>query len=1044
MVFMRKKKVQFLRRCILCILAIFTSFWTPYAYAEQTVLGPVITIVKQPDSRVDAYLGSSISGLLLEIEANVTSDASLYYQWYSNTADSNVGGTVIDGATGDTLYLPFYNSVTDGSLDNYEEGHYEPAFDPGSYYFFCEVNADGAIPVRSNVTTFNVFPKPEGEIIITQQPSDITVTAGNITESLSIAYQQTLNADVYWFCNTTNSNQGGTRITYAPSDTFPIPRDLAPGTYYYYCLIQEPPGTPGGARHLVSDVAVVSVIPPSLSDPLYTFDGVMEIIPPQKTKYYEGECLDTTGMIIHEVSGIKYSDGSTKITQRKEIKQPVIALLDKPLSKNDTYVTVSGWSELLSTNISGTFEITVIPIPGIPDIYFDGGIKIIPPYKTDYIEGEYLDITGLIAYEVSGTIYTDGSKLEILNELKNVKIDLLNRPLTCEDTKVKVSGYGDMFLISLSSTFDIIVHPAPDASITQIEEFNGVLEINPPDKTEYIEGEYINTKGLEIYETAGLKYSDGSTRTTYRKKVEPSEIDLNNKPLSVDNKSVTVKVWSEKLSAEISGSFNIVVHPPIKTYINNDIEIVLPQKTEYFEGEFLDTSGLLVYETSKVIYNDDSFKIQYKREIECPHIDLLNKPLSRDDKYVTISSPGIANGKFDIIVRPNYTYEIGEISIGKSPTNSEELAVNVDVEKLKDIDSSVCIFAAAYDKNGALIGMDNTQANLDLHQESTFTFHIPTNGNTVGSVKAYVWDALDTMNPQAEVKSLNAPFPLHYQKPSGNGTENSPYEITSPQELAYIFIENTKYYILRNNIDLSAYEWIPYTFSGTLDGQGNRITGLSIDSNTICSGFVSCLRPQTVSSEDVPYGYYIPAYIKNLDVEIINSGKNATVSGSITGEQYALGEIINCNSSGNITANSHKNNGSDSPAIAGGISGLNMGGTIQNCTSDINVTGFGKSSCFVGGIVGKNVPYVNNLYPKILNCESSGTVKAYAQFNNFDNNQTISGGIAGYNDGLIESCTTSAKLYSDGISGGITGYFAYDDYSKIYNCIDNSSILSIE
>ena len=106
---MRKKKVQFLRRCILCILAIFTSFWTPYAYAEQTVSGTVITIVKQPDSRVDAYLGSSISGLLLEIEANVTSDASLYYQWYSNTADNNVGGTVIDGATGDTLYLPFYN-----------------------------------------------------------------------------------------------------------------------------------------------------------------------------------------------------------------------------------------------------------------------------------------------------------------------------------------------------------------------------------------------------------------------------------------------------------------------------------------------------------------------------------------------------------------------------------------------------------------------------------------------------------------------------------------------------------------------------------------------------------------------------------------------------------------------------------------------------------------------------------------------------------------------------------------------------------------------
>ena len=488
------------------------------------------------------------------------------------------------------------------------------------------------------------------------------------------------------------------------------------------------------------------------------------------------------------------------------------------------------------------------------------------------------------------------------------------------------------------------------------------------------------------------------------------------------------------------------------TYNDGGMELIPPNKTEYIEGEFLDITGLKANEISFIMYSDGSIKITYRKEAPILKIDLFDKPLScSDTKVMVTASIGVhgiggipVDRTFDIIVRPDYAYEIGEISIGKSPTSNEELAVNVDVEKLKDVDTSVCIFAAAYDKNGALIGMDNTQANPDLHQKSTFTFHIPTNGNSVGSVKAYIWDSLDTMNPQAEVKSLNAPFPLHYQKPSGNGTENSPYEITSPQELAYIFIENTKYYILRNNIDLSAYEWIPYTFSGTLDGQGNHITGLSIDSNTICSGFVSCLRPQTVSSEDVPYGYYIPAYIKNLDVEIINSGKNATVSGSITGEQYALGEIINCNSSGNITANSHKNNGSDSPAIAGGISGLNMGGTIQNCTSDINVTGFGKSSCFVGGIVGKNVPYVNNLYPEILNCESSGTVKAYAQFNNFDNNQTISGGIAGYNDGLIESCKTSAKLYSDGISGGITGYFAYDDYSKIYNCIDNSSILSIE
>lgn len=188
-----------------------------------------------------------------------------------------------------------------------------------------------------------------------------------------------------------------------------------------------------------------------------------------------------------------------------------------------------------------------------------------------------------------------------------------------------------------------------------------------------------------------------------------------------------------------------------------------PNKTEYIEGEFLDITGLKAYEASGVTYSDGTREVTYRKEAPILKIDLLDKPLSCSDTKVMVTAAiGIFGAgniimscPFDIIVRPDYAYEIGEISIGKSTTNSEELAVNVDVEKLKDIDASVCIFAAAYDKNGALIGMDNTQANLDLHQESTFTFHIPTNGNTVGSVKAYIWDALDTMNPQAEAKSLD-------------------------------------------------------------------------------------------------------------------------------------------------------------------------------------------------------------------------------------------------------------------------------------------------
>lgn len=37
----------------------------------------------------------------------------------------------------------------------------------------------------------------------------------------------------------------------------------------------------------------------------------------------------------------------------------------------------------------------------------------------------------------------------------------------------------------------------PDASVTQIGEFAGVLEVTPPYKTEYTEGEFLDINGLD-------------------------------------------------------------------------------------------------------------------------------------------------------------------------------------------------------------------------------------------------------------------------------------------------------------------------------------------------------------------------------------------------------------------------------------------------------------------------------------------------------------------------------------------------------------------
>lgn len=309
-------------------------------------------------------------------------------------------------------------------------------------------------------------------------------------------------------------------------------------------------------------------------------------------------------------------------------------------------------------------------------------------------------------------------------------------------------------------------------------------------------------------------------------------------------------------------------------------------------------------------------------------------------------------------------------------------------------------------------------------------------------LKVLAWEDVACMRPLMD--SYTKYRCMDYQKPIGDGTEAFPYEITSAEELAYIFIENTKSYVLKNNIDLTAYSWMPSTFSGTLDGQGYCVTGLNISENTEYSGLVACLRPQRVSMTDYPYGYYVRAYIKNLNVEVMNSGKNAAVSGGIAGEQYAFGEIIHCKSSGNITAFAPKKDVPDTSVKAGGITGLNVGGTIEDCVSDANVTGIGGSACYVGGIVGKGAVYVNELYPQIKNCESSGMISAITKQSVFDRNKITAGGIIGYNSGMVEACKTSSQLYSDGVCGGIVGYFdeEYAAYTKVIDCIDHSILLT--
>ena len=197
---------------------------------------PIITITAHPAS-LNASEGN-ISGSL-SVTASVTRGAELSYQWFSNTTNSSVGGTAIDGATSASFEIP-------------------PTLTNGRYFYFVEVTATGgAVPVFSAVAT--VWVSPPNVIIITSQPQPLTtVIQGNINGNLSVEAIASGTLSLQWFSNTENCNENGTKIDGETNANFAIPQTLTAGTYYYFVEISAV----GVAVPVRSNVAVVDVNEP--------------------------------------------------------------------------------------------------------------------------------------------------------------------------------------------------------------------------------------------------------------------------------------------------------------------------------------------------------------------------------------------------------------------------------------------------------------------------------------------------------------------------------------------------------------------------------------------------------------------------------------------------------------------------------------------------------------------------------------------------------------------------------------------------------------
>ena len=261
------------------------------------------------------------------------------------------------------------------------------------------------------------------------------------------------------------------------------------------------------------------------------------------------------------------------------------------------------------------------------------------------------------------------------------------------------------------------------------------------------------------------------------------------------------------------------------------------------------------------------------------------------------------------------------------------------------------------------------------HENGTFDGWKDDGGNTVKP---------GTILELTEAVTLTAQWETIWE---GTGAKDSPYQIPNTEKFKALqaqvnekhFTYENCYFEITGNIDLANEEWTPIgngkaSFAGSIEGNGNTITGLYVTEETR-AGLFRLLGVDGTST-----------YIRNL-----------TISGSVTAEK----------------------------GHAGGLTAIVGRGTItlENITTEVTVTSHGDKkdlpSGSAGGLIGYNVANDGATYNvvKVIKCINKGNISG-----------VTAGGIAGANNDpnaasqyTLEDCTNEGSVTGLLNAGGILG-----------------------
>ncbi len=215
---------------------------------------------------------------------------------------------------------------------------------------------------------------------------------------------------------------------------------------------------------------------------------------------------------------------------------------------------------------------------------------------------------------------------------------------------------------------------------------------------------------------------------------------------------------------------------------------------------------------------------------------------------------------------------------------------------------------------------------------------------------------------------------------------------------------------LEKNIDLTGKDWTPIgtdydnAYTGTFDGGGHTITGLTVTTNDQYAGLFGYLGK---------FGKF--GTVKNVVMDGIQITCNHRLgsAGGVAGFSRAV-TIENCSVSGSVSGTMR----------AGGVVGGQIGGSITGCSSSATV----KGALNVGGVAGEK-----NSGATMTACYATGNVTIEID----PINNILGGGLVGFNArSSVLACYATGNVTSTGSSTGnvYIGGFLGGNYTTVTAC----------